>query len=258
MQKIVFAISDKEYMQSKDMRELVMILENVYKCEFTDFVDGNTIGEEFITISDYLKDAEIGLGQNYFGNAPIVVYELYNIDETLIKQAFARKYNRPMEILETERFNVRELSLDDIPALRGLYESLADCKFVEPLYDEEEELEFQRAYIDNMYKFYNYGLWLVFRKSDGRLVARIGIEHREIDKSTVQELGYLVGRDYQRQGVAYEVCSEIIKYAKGQLELEKLYTCIESENVASIAMAKKLGFSYYGSDKNMHIYERML
>ncbi|MFR2511412.1 MAG: hypothetical protein ACLS9K_04365 [Lachnospira eligens] len=43
-----------------------------------------------------------------------------------------------------------------------------------------------------MYGFFGYGLWLVFDKKTGELVARAGIENRSIDGQNCQELGYLV------------------------------------------------------------------
>lgn len=43
-----------------------------------------------------------------------------------------------------------------------------------------------------MYGFFGYGLWLVFDKKTGELVARAGVENRSIDGQNCQELGYLV------------------------------------------------------------------
>ena len=37
---------------------------------------------------------------------------------------------------------------------------------------------FTIKYIENMYGFFGYGLWLVFDKKTGELVARAGIENR--------------------------------------------------------------------------------
>ena len=52
---------------------------------------------------------------------------------------------------ETDRCLIRELSLSDLPALYELYDKPGMTDFVEPLYDYETELEYQKAYIENMY-----------------------------------------------------------------------------------------------------------
>ena len=49
--------------------------------------------------------------------------------------------------------------------------------YMEGLYEYEEELEYQKAYIENMYRFYGYGIWLVFEKKTGTLIGRAGVEH---------------------------------------------------------------------------------
>lgn len=65
-----------------------------------------------------------------------------------------RRYNHiPWDIGETDRCLIRELSLSDLPALYELYDKPGMTDFVEPLYDYETELEYQKAYIENMYGF---------------------------------------------------------------------------------------------------------
>lgn len=165
------------------------------------------------------------------------------------------KNGLPAFILETERFIVREESLDDLDELYELYDTLADCEFIEPLYELEKEKEFVRNYINNMYRFFEYGMWLVYSKDTGRLVGRMGIENRSIDGENVQEIGYLTGKPYQNMGIAYEVCSAIIEYAKEELGIDKLYSCIDKNNKPSISLIHKLGFKVYAQDiDGMNIY----
>lgn len=63
--------------------------------------------------------------------------------------------------------------------------------YMEGLYEYEEELEYQKAYIENMYRFYGYGMWLVFEKKTGTLIGRAGVEHRE-ELNGDMELGYAI------------------------------------------------------------------
>jgi len=198
---------------------------------------------------------DIGLGMSYYGKAKYVIFNFEDIDEDYLKSVFYRKIGRPMEIFETKRLLVREMSLDDMPAYIKLYESLNQCEFVEKLYPYEEEVEFVRKYIENMYTFFGYGLWLVFLKETGELIGRVGIENREIDGRTKQEIGYLIDSKYQGQGLAYEACEATIDYAREMLELDELFACIHRDNFKSIALAEKLGFRIYARNVGeMNLY----
>ncbi len=163
-----------------------------------------------------------------------------------------RRYNHiPWNIGETDRCLIRELSLSDLPALYELYDKPGMTDFVEPLYDYETELEYQKAYIENMYGFYEYGMWLVFSRETGKLIGRAGLEH--------DELGYMIAPEFQNQGYATEVCRFIIDYARENTDFEELYCRIDERNEASVRLAKKLGFTNSGhmdDDINASIYRK--
>ena len=157
-----------------------------------------------------------------------------------------RRYNHiPWDIGETDRCLIRELSLSDLPALYELYAKPGMTDYVEPLYDYETELEYQKAYIENMYGFYEYGMWLVFSKETGKLIGRAGLEH--------DELGYMIAPELWNQGYATEVCRFIIDYARENTDFEELYCRIDERNTASVRLAKKLGFTNSGQvDGDIH------
>ena len=157
-----------------------------------------------------------------------------------------RRYNHiPWDIGETDRCLIRELSLSDLPALYELYAKPGMTDYVEPLYDYETELEYQKAYIENMYGFYEYGMWLVFSKETGKLIGRAGLEH--------DELGYMIAPELQNLGYATEVCRFIIDYARENTDFEELYCRIDERNTASVRLAKKLGFTNSGQvDEDIH------
>jgi len=163
-----------------------------------------------------------------------------------------RRYNHiPWDIGETDRCLIRELSLSDLPALYELYDKPGMTDFVEPLYDYETELEYQKAYIENMYGFYEYGMWLVFSRETGKLIGRAGLEH--------DELGYMIAPELWNQGYATEVCRFIIDYARENTDFEELYCRIDEKNTASVRLAKKLGFTDSGhvdDDINASIYRK--
>lgn len=163
-----------------------------------------------------------------------------------------RRYNHiPWDIGETDRCLIRELSLSDLPALYELYAKPGMTDYVEPLYDYETELEYQKAYIENMYGFYEYGMWLVFSKETGKLIGRAGLEH--------DEMGYMIAPELWNQGYATEVCRFIIDYARENTDFEELYCRIDERNEASVRLAKKLGFvrnAQIGNERNTDELDR--
>jgi RimJ/RimL family protein N-acetyltransferase len=130
--------------------------------------------------------------------------------------------------------------------------------YIEPLYERKKEEEFTRNYIKNMYGFFGYGLWLVILKADGRIVGRAGIEHREINGETVQELGYLIGKPWQHMGYAKEACLAIIEYCVEELGIGQLYLCSHKENIPSLSLAEKLGFSCIDEIDGMKLCRKIL
>lgn len=79
-----------------------------------------------------------------------------------------RRYNHiPWDIGETDRCLIRELSLSDLPALYELYDKPGMTDFVEPLYDYETELEYQKAYIENCMAFTSMACGLYFPGKQG-------------------------------------------------------------------------------------------
>lgn len=192
-------------------------------------------------------------GKTYRG-VEMVVEGFEEVDADFLEKRYQRHHHIPWTILETERCIVRELSLDDMDALFELYQDEKMGEFVESLYPYEEEKEFQRAYINNMYRFFGYGLWLIYLKEDGSLIGRAGLEHREYNEEPGLELGYMIAGRHQGKGYATEVCEAILEYAKEYTAFEEINCLIDKENLPSIALAEKLGFSHvadYGYEERV-------
>lgn len=147
-------------------------------------------------------------------------------DHGYLAMVYSRYKNIPLQILETERTYVREITTDDVKALYSLYDDEA-LKYVEPLYEYDEEVIFTKKYIENMYGFYGYGLWLVFEKETDELIGRAGIEIRNIDGADKNELAYIIRKDYRRKGYGYEVCKAILNYAFTKLSMDEVVIVIE-------------------------------
>ena len=149
------------------------------------------------------------------------------------------------DIFETERTKVREIKLTDVPALFELYAKPGAADYVEPLYEYDEEMAYQKDYIEKIYAFYGYGMWVVTDRETGKLIGRVGFEDRVVDEiGRILEFGYMIDPDYQHRGIGTEVCKRAIRYAFETLEEEEITALIELPNEASKSFIRRLGFYY--------------
>ena len=148
------------------------------------------------------------------------------------------------DILETDRCLVRETTVEDVDAFYELYSDKEITEYMEPLFeDRDEEIEYTKSYIKNVYEFYGFGMWTVLDKTTGEVIGRAGVSYR--DGYEMPELGFMIGKKYQRQGLAYEVCSAILKYMWENYAIDEVLIFIEPQNTPSILLAKKLGAYFY-------------
>jgi len=182
-----------------------------------------------------------------FNDAQCVIEGFDEVTADFIEKMYERKNGIPWTILETGRTVIREFALSDIDVLFELYEDPDIRRFIPPLLPtREEELIFEKEYIQNMYGFFGYGFWNVLDRESGRMIGRAGLSNREGFED--MELGYLFTKPYRRKGIATEVCTAIIKYAVEILGAERLNAFIQPENTGSVHLAEKLGFRYTGEE----------
>lgn len=214
--------------------------------------------KEFLIISenkDILADAVLAgmaaaayqraedFGSQVLPSVDIVIEGFEEVDFCFLERVYQRHYGIPWKILETKRLIIRELDLMDMDDLFELYSYEGMTDYMEGLYPYEEEYQYQKAYIEHMYRFFGYGMWLVFEKESGKLVGRAGVEHRE-ELERELEFGYAIGTPYQGRGYATEVCEGILAYVKEELGFAEVCSLVEPENQVSVHLLEKLGFFF--------------
>lgn len=200
----------------------------------------------------------VAFGDEYVPGIKYLCTELSECDDDYFNYVFSRQKKLPLKVLETKRAYIREMTVEDLPILYDLYDDEEVAKFVEPLYEYEEEKAFTEKYIENMYGFYDYGLWLAFDKESDELIGRVGISIRNINGNDENELGYIIHRKYREKGLAKELCNAIINYARKSLGIDELFIVTRSDNSVSIELAKSLGFDFWDAttmeDKEYKIF----
>lgn len=185
-------------------------------------------------------------------------------NETDLDPAFAerdrcRKAGLRVKIAETKRLLIRETVLEDVTKLYEIRQQPGMSDYVEPMQPTlQEEMEFMEAYIHHMYAFYDFGLWTVLERENGRIVGRAGLfPSKFLDEGV--ELGYMVAAERQRRGYALECGRAILDYASDVLDLPEVHVLIHIRNRASIRTAGRLGFTEYEIiQKNRMEYRHMI
>lgn len=182
--------------------------------------------------------------QNREQSFPSVRYgieDLFQVEYKSYEEAYRRLAGLPWEILQTEKLLVRESILADVDEFYRIYKEPSITRYMENLYeDRDAERAYMKEYIDRIYGFYGYGLWTVILKETGQIIGRAGLSVRE--GYEFPELGFLIDAAYQRKGYGYEVCRAILRYAKEELEFEKVQALVDEKNTISLHLLEKLGF----------------
>ena len=148
--------------------------------------------------------------------------------------------------METERLSLREVALDDAPFMLELLNSPG---FLENIGDRGVRDEDQaRAYIEERvlgsYRDHGFGMWLALQKIDRAPVGLAGLVRREgLD---VPDVGYAFVPKVWGRGYAQEAAAAVLAHAQGPLGIPKLAAITSPENFASMAVLRKIGFTYRG------------
>ncbi|MCR5591075.1 MAG: GNAT family N-acetyltransferase [Lachnospiraceae bacterium] len=164
-----------------------------------------------------------------------------------VVRMWQRHHGIPWTITVTDRLVIREQTEDDLEGLYRIYADPEASRFTEDLYeDPREEAEYLRKYIENQYRFYEFGLWALTLKENGKLIGRAGISIRE--GYQIPEAGYIIGKEYRCRGYAEEAMKAIIAYGRSEFGFEEYMAFTKEQNVPSVRLLKSLGFEKRGYD----------
>lgn len=177
--------------------------------------------------------------------AKMLVENFEEVDFHFLERVYQRKHGIPWTVIETRRCFLREMTLEDLDELYAMYQGKSITRYMEGLYeDRKKEEEYTRAYIENMYHFYGYGMWLAVDKVTGQLIGRAGLNSLELHGKPVLEMGYVIREEFQNQGYATELCREILRFAEHETGFGEVHCLIHKDNQVSIHLARNLGFTW--------------
>ena len=114
--------------------------------------------------------------------------------------------------LETERFLLRKMSMDDTDDMYEYARNADVTKYLSwsPHPDKAYTFEYL-SYLQNRYKTGDFFDWSIVCKDTGKMIGTCGFT-RFYFAHNGAEIGYVINPEYQGKGIATEVCARVIRY----------------------------------------------
>jgi ribosomal-protein-alanine N-acetyltransferase len=144
--------------------------------------------------------------------------------------------------LQTDRLELRALTLGDLDELAAMLADAEALTYWGPPLSRDESL----AWIERNLRRYEkdgFGRCAVILRSTGELIGDCGLIRTLVEGRPEVELGWIVRRSHQGQGIATEAAAAWRDYAFDTLRLERIVSMVSEANAASRRVAEKLGMT---------------
>ena len=178
--------------------------------------------------------ATIKLNLSKINNTDYEIYLSYNIRKILL----------PKLRVETERLIIRNFDLKDSDTLFEFFSDKDSCYFdggYEPYVGKNSD------YYGLMADFANDKTrYVVVQKDTDEVIGMIHLTIHNDRAVEVMEIGYTINPSKRRNGYAMEATKAMVNYLLNTLNLDMIIAGILEENVISLRMIEKLGFTFEG------------
>lgn len=148
--------------------------------------------------------------------------------------------------IETKRLILREMTENDLPALRKILQDEEVMYAYEHAFSEGEVIKWfenqRRRYIED-----GFGLWAAVLKDSGEMIGQCGITYQNLGNERVPETGYLFQKKFWHGGYAAEAAQACNRYAFDVLGMAEIYSIIRNNNLPSRKVAERNGMEICGS-----------
>jgi len=148
--------------------------------------------------------------------------------------------------IETARLVLREPAFEDAEPVYALWTDPVVVRYITG-----EPLERRRTWMNLLayaghWGVLGYGGWSVIEKSSGAFVGQVGLQRfsRGIDASRehLPEAGWVIASAAHGKGFGFEAMSAALAWADVNIDAEKTVAIINPVNIASLALAHKIGY----------------
>jgi RimJ/RimL family protein N-acetyltransferase len=153
-------------------------------------------------------------------------------------------------VIETARLILRPWRASDVAANTAMLSDPETARFITPDHQPiTSELKGWRnaAVISGHWALHGFGMFAVEEKSSGRYIGRVGPYYPPGWPGF--EVGWGIARECRGQGYAVEAARAAIDWVFANFTVDRIIHCIDPINVASQAVARRLGAENEGAGK---------
>ena len=150
-------------------------------------------------------------------------------------------------VIETERLMLRTWRESDVASNTAMLGDRDAGRFITPDHRPiTDELSGWRnaAIMAGHWALHGFGMFAVEEKSSGKFAGRVGPFFPPVWPGF--EVGWGIAREFRGKGYAVEGARAAIDWTFATFELERVVHCIDRDNTASQAVARRLGASQEG------------
>jgi RimJ/RimL family protein N-acetyltransferase len=152
-------------------------------------------------------------------------------------------------VLETERLTLRQMAPSDLDALAAVLGDPEAMRYYPAPFTREKVEGWIQWSLKN-YAGFGYGLWAVVLKASQECIGDCGLTWQRVEYAAERQLevGWHIRRDLWNRGLATEAGLACRDYARDVIREPHLISIIEPENLASQAVARKVGMALERED----------
>ena len=148
-------------------------------------------------------------------------------------------------VFETVRLLLRQQVIADLDELWDFHCNPENTRYYQDaprtLDEVREELEWD---LDWYQKNDDLGKWAIIHKESGKLIGLCSLLPWTIDGIEEIEMAYILAKDYRGQGLGTELSQAVIQYGFETLNLSRIISLIEPDNMTSRRVVEKVGMRF--------------
>lgn len=145
--------------------------------------------------------------------------------------------------LETRRLILREMTQADFPSLFAIFSDVDTMQHYPAPFDEAQVRRWI-AVNQERYRTFGFGLWAVVLRETGEVIGDCGVTMQNICGRIKPEIGYHIGKAWQRQGFASEAAECCMDFIFENTPFGELYSYMKYTNAPSYGVALKIGMRF--------------
>ncbi|TWU20837.1 GNAT family N-acetyltransferase [Bythopirellula polymerisocia] len=142
--------------------------------------------------------------------------------------------------LTTDRLGFRVMAPADLDFLAEMLSDSETMRFYPNLLDRKGAVEWLEKGLSRQHRD-GYSFWLVEDQGTGIPIGQVGLLNQEVEGKIEAEIGYMLHRQYWRQGFASEAASAVRDYAFHALGKKRVISLVRPINIPSQRVALSYG-----------------